>query len=63
MRAVRLRFSHSKQNCDFAAEGFQRAIGKPFGGALGLNAQFEKTYRSTGVTAVSDYPTQWATEY
>ena len=30
---------------------------------LGLNAQFEKTYRSTGVTAVSDYPTQWATEY
>ena len=30
---------------------------------LGLNAKFEKTYRSTGVAAVSDYPTQWTTEY
>ncbi len=30
---------------------------------LELNADFEKTYRSTGVTAVDAYPTQWMTEY
>ena len=28
-----------------------------------LNADFEKTYKSTGVTAVESYPTQWLTEY
>ncbi len=28
-----------------------------------LNADFEKTYKSTGVTAVETYPTQWLTEY
>ena len=30
---------------------------------LELNAKFEKTYRSTGVTAVEQYPTEWADEY
>ena len=30
---------------------------------LELNADFEKTYKSTGVTAVDAYPTQWMTEY
>lgn len=30
---------------------------------LELNAKFEKTYRSTGVTAVEQYPTEWANEY
>ena len=30
---------------------------------LELNAKFEKTYRSTGVTAVSQYLTEWANEY
>lgn len=30
---------------------------------LTLNAKMEKTYQKTGVTAVSDYPTEWATEY
>ena len=28
-----------------------------------LNADFEKTYKSTGVTAVESYPTQWLTDY
>ena len=28
-----------------------------------LNADFEKTYQSTGVIAVESYPTQWLTEY
>ena len=30
---------------------------------LGLNKQLEKTYKSTGVTAVSEYPTEWTTGY
>ena len=30
---------------------------------LELNAKFEKAYRSTGVTAVAQYPTEWANEY
>lgn len=30
---------------------------------LGLNKQLEKTYKSTGVTAVSEYPTEWTTVY
>jgi len=28
-----------------------------------LNADFEKTYKSTGVTAVESYPTQWLMDY
>ena len=28
-----------------------------------LNADFEKTYKSTGVTAVETYPTQWLMDY
>ena len=30
---------------------------------LELNAKLEKTYKSTGVTAVESYPTQWLTAY
>ncbi len=30
---------------------------------LGLNKQLEKTYKSTGVTAVDDYPTEWTISY
>ncbi|MDO5300449.1 MAG: CapA family protein [Clostridia bacterium] len=30
---------------------------------MGLNAQFEKAFKSTGVTAVSEYPTLWEEEY
>lgn len=30
---------------------------------MGLNAQFEKAFKSTGVTAVSEYPTQWQETY
>ena len=30
---------------------------------LELGAKLEKTYKSTGVTAVESYPTQWLTEY
>ena len=30
---------------------------------LELNKQLEKTYKSTGVTAVSEYPTEWTTVY
>lgn len=30
---------------------------------LGLNATFEKTYKSTGVIAVQDYPTEWTVDY
>ena len=30
---------------------------------LKLNADFEKKFKSTGVTAVSEYPTEWTTAY
>lgn len=30
---------------------------------LELNGKFEKAFQSTGVTAVSDYPTEWSTSY
>ena len=30
---------------------------------LALNAKLEKTYKSTGVTAVESYPTEWGTAY
>lgn len=30
---------------------------------LGLNAQFEKAFKSTGVVAVSEYPTEWKNTY
>ena len=30
---------------------------------LELNKKFEKTYQSTGVAAVGDYPTEWTTTY
>ncbi len=30
---------------------------------LELNKEFEKTYQSTGVAAVGDYPTEWTTAY
>ena len=40
-------------------EGAQAIVGR----LLELNAKFEKAYRSTGVTAVSQYATEWANEY
>ena len=40
-------------------EGAQAIVGR----LLELNAKFEKAYRSTGVTAVSQYPTEWTNEY
>ena len=30
---------------------------------LGLNTKLEKNFKSTGVTAVSAYPTDWAVQY
>ena len=30
---------------------------------LELSAKLEKTYKSTGVTAVTSYPTEWLTAY
>ena len=30
---------------------------------LGLNAQLERNFKSTGVVAVEDYPTEWRTQY
>lgn len=43
----------------FAGEDAQRVVGR----LLELNEKMEKAFRSTGVEAVADYPTEWTESY